>query len=212
MTTTSERQIHLTVAEASVLKSAAQTALAFMEMRQPRLRESLPAVRAAVDEVRRQLTEALESPSDGFTVPSDVPVGSEVYQSERWPTETEVRVALKRAEKASPGPWKSMPPTEHERDSRPRWYVSRLVGVQDVPPEKFYIAILSCGDERRDMADSEHIAAARTDLPRFGRALLEAFALVREALPWVDAPLYLGAQDEKLRALRDRMRRFIGRD
>ena len=56
----------------------------------------------------------------------------------------------------TPGPWQVMGPT---RADDPRWYVMRYSGVEDVPPEKFYIAIMSCGNLVRDEADARRIIA-----------------------------------------------------
>jgi hypothetical protein len=53
----------------------------------------------------------------------------------------------------APVPWHVLPPDSDDR----RWFIMRTVGVADVPPEKFYICILSCGDDRRDQADARHI-------------------------------------------------------
>lgn len=65
------------------------------------------------------------------------------------------------APKPTPGPWQALGPAESEAEAgRHRYYVSRIPGVPDVPPEKFYIAIMHCGDEQRDAADARLIAAA----------------------------------------------------
>lgn len=58
--------------------------------------------------------------------------------------------------KHTPGPWQIMGPTGPDD---PRYYVMRSVGVGDVPPEKFYVAILSCGNLERDEADARRIVA-----------------------------------------------------
>lgn len=66
----------------------------------------------------------------------------------------------------SPSPWQRMGPTDNEeRRGELRQYVTRTVGCGDVPPEKFVITILNCGNNvQRDVADAEFIANAPTDI------------------------------------------------
>lgn len=65
----------------------------------------------------------------------------------------------------SPAPWVHMGPTDNEdRRGELRQYVARTVGCGDVPPEKFVITILHCGNEQRDVSDAKFIAAAPEDI------------------------------------------------
>lgn len=61
---------------------------------------------------------------------------------------------------ATAGPWKAMPPDD---DSK-RWFIRRLIGVQDVPPENFYICLLLEFGNRL-YEDATFIAHARQDIP-----------------------------------------------
>ena len=57
----------------------------------------------------------------------------------------------------TPAPWKVIPPTNKCR----RWYVSRADASGDVPPNKFYVAILDeIGISGQDHADAHLIADA----------------------------------------------------
>jgi hypothetical protein len=71
-----------------------------------------------------------------------------------------------RRAKISPAPWRHFPPTDNEeRRGELRRYVTREVGCGDVPPEKFFIAILHWPDKpERDIADAEFIAHAPSDI------------------------------------------------
>lgn len=78
----------------------------------------------------------------------------------------EIEAIKARRAAISPAPWQHMPPADNEeRRGVLRQYVTRTVGCGDVPPEKFFIAILHWPEKpERDIADADFIANAPTDI------------------------------------------------